>query len=158
MSENSRTKYYAVRTTMGKEQDVALIMENRGLSMVKHGKNPGIYSIIIPPGMRGYVFLEALSLSNVLTLMSNIKYVKTTQPVVVSEEEIDRLVKPKPVIESLSVGDIVEIIRGPFRGMKARVTAINKSKNSVTVSILEAAFAVPIEVPSDYVKPVKSGG
>jgi len=143
---------------MGRELDVVLIMENRVQGLIKRGKNIGVEALVIPPGMRGYVFIEADNLSSIYRLMSNIKYVKTVQPMIVSSEELERLVKPKPITELVSIGDIVEIVRGPFRGMKAQVMSINKSKNTVTVSILEAAFAVPIEIPSEYVKPAREGG
>ena len=42
--------------------------------------------------------------------------------------------------------------------MKARIVSIDKGKNEVVLSILEAEFPLPITVPGDYVKPVKSGG
>lgn len=153
-----KTKYYAIRTTTGRELDVALVMENRLHSFRRNNEDLGVVAIIIPPNIRGYIFVESSSLSGVYQLMSEIKYVKTTQPMNVSSEEMERIVKPKPVIELINEGDIVEIVRGPFRGMKAQVISINRSKNSVVLSILEASFAVPIEVPSEYVKPLKKGG
>ncbi len=150
-----KPKYYAIRTTMGRELDVALVMENRLQGYLRKNMDLGITSIVIPPNIRGYVFVEAINLSSVYQLMSDIKYVKTTQPMIVSSEEMERLIKPKPVIEMIREGDLVEIVRGPFRGMKAQVISVNRSKNNVVLSILEAAFEVPIEVPGDYVKPLK---
>jgi len=155
---STATKYYAVRTTMGREVDVALVMENRVHSLLKNSQDLGIVSIVIPPNMRGYVFVEATNLSSVYQLMSDIKYVKAGQPIGVSREDVEKLVKPRPVIEMIREGDMVEIVRGPFRGMKAQVMSVNPGKNTVVLSILEAAFEVPIEVPGDYVKPLKKGG
>uniref|UniRef100_A0A7C4HF28 Transcription elongation factor Spt5 n=1 Tax=Staphylothermus marinus TaxID=2280 RepID=A0A7C4HF28_STAMA len=142
---------------MGRELDVALIIENRLRDQVSKGLETSVSAIILPPNIRGYVFLESNSLTSVFQAISDIKYVKTSQPMIVSYEDIERLVKPKPVIELVNIGDMVEIVRGPFRGMKAQVTSINKSKNTITLNVLEAAFAVPIEVPSEYVKPIKKG-
>ncbi|MCD6300820.1 MAG: transcription elongation factor Spt5 [Staphylothermus sp.] len=154
----AKISYYAVRTTTGREIDVALVLENRANNIAMLGEDPGVKSIIVPPGIRGYVFIESVKLASVYRLISEVKYVKSTQPIRVSREEIERLIKPKPVIEMIREGDVVEIVRGPFRGMKAQVISVDKDKNMVMLSILEAAFNVPITVPGDYVKPVKKGG
>jgi len=151
------SKIYAVRTTMGRELDVALVIARRVDELLSKGEDPGIASIIIPPNIRGYVFFEVERLAHLYKLVSEVKYVKASRPVKVSIEELEKLIMPKPVVESIAVGDIVEISRGPFRGMKAQVTGIDRNKNMLTVNILEAAFAIPISIPSDYVKPVKKG-
>jgi transcriptional antiterminator NusG len=150
-------KIFAVRTTMGRELDVALVIARRAEELIAKGEDPGISSIVIPPNVRGYVFFEVEKLASLYRLVSEVKYVKASRPVKVSPEELEKLIMPKPVVESISVGDVVEIIRGPFRGMKAQVTGIDRNKNMLTVNILEAAFAIPISIPSDYVKQVKKG-
>lgn len=144
-------RYYAVRTTSGRELEVALIIENR----LESYRDLDIASIIIPPEIRGYVFLESRSPTHVSRAIADIKYVKSQHPMPSSFEELDRVVKPKPVIELLKEGETVEIVRGPFRGMLGRIMNINKSKKTITLNLLEASFEIPIEVPSDYVKPVK---
>lgn len=146
-------KYYAVRTTSGRELDVAIIIENR----VLNSKNIDVASIVIPPDFKGYIFIESPSLSYVYKAITDVKYVKTSQPIQSNYEELERIVKPKPVIELLKEGETVEIVRGPFRGMLGRVVGVSKSKKTVTLNLLEASFEIPIEVPSDYVKPVKKG-
>jgi transcriptional antiterminator NusG len=62
------------------------------------------------------------------------------------------VMKPREVVEEINVGDVVEIVRGPFRGMKARVVSIDKSKNTLTVNLLEATFSIPVTIPISYVK------
>jgi transcriptional antiterminator NusG len=39
--------------------------------------------------------------------------------------------------------------------MRARVVSIDKSKNVVTVNLLEAAFTIPVTIQITYVKKVK---
>ncbi|WFO75847.1 transcription elongation factor Spt5 [Desulfurococcaceae archaeon MEX13E-LK6-19] len=146
--------YYAVRTTAGREIDVALIMENRAHRM--RGEID-VRSIIVPPEIKGYVIVEAPGIHVVYPLVKEIKYVKGKAPGIIKAEEIEKLVKPKPVIEMVKEGDIVEVIAGPFRGMKARVVSVDRNKNEVVLNILEAEFPLPITVPADFVKPVKSG-
>ncbi len=171
MSTNKRSLYYAIRTTAGREIDVALIVETRIKShneMLKKRQEEAeseeiiieerpieVKAIIVPPGTKGYVYFETANLASVYKAIQDIKYVKKGSPIKVSKEELLRLVKPKPVIELINVKDIVEIVKGPFRGMRAQVLSVDRNKNVVMLSILEAQFNVPITVPADYVKPVK---
>ncbi len=146
-------KYYGLRTTAGREIDVAMMMYNRvriqGLE---------VYSIIVPPETKGYVVVEAPNVKPIYYLIADMRYVKSRQPQPIKPEEIEKLVKPKPVVEMIKEGDIVEVITGPFRGMRAEVVSINKAKNEVVLNILEASFPLPITVPGDYIKPVKKTG
>lgn len=147
--------YYAVRTTAGREIDVALIMENRANRMKKE---IDVRSIIVPPEIKGYVIVEAPGIHSVYPLVKEVKYVKGKTPGIIKADEVEKLVKPKPIIEMVKEGDIVEVIAGPFRGMKARVVAVDRDKNEVVLNILEAEFPLPITVPADFVKPIKTGG
>ncbi len=148
--KNKPSRYYAVRTTAGREIDVAVIMENRI-------KNLGVdvRSLVIPPGIKGYVIVEAPGLDAVYPAIKELKYVKGRTLGKITREELEKLIKPKPIIEMVKEGDIVEVVAGPFRGMKARIVAVDRSKNEVTLNILESEFPLPITVPGDYVKPVK---
>ncbi len=148
-------KYYVVSTTMGRELDVALVMETRLHSLLKRGRDLGVTAIFLPPGSRGYVFLESKSLSGVYELVTDIKYVKPRPPLKVPREDIERLIKPPPMIELIREGDIVEIVRGPFRDMRATVISVNRDKNTVLVKLLDATHEFHVEIPGDYVKPLK---
>ncbi len=152
-SKARQSNYYAIRTTAGREIDVAVIMENRAKLL-----NLEARSLIVPPGIKGYVIVEAPGVDTVYPLIKDLKYVKGRAFGKIRSDEIEKLVKPKPIIEMIKEGDIVEIIAGPFRGMKARVVTIDRGKNEVVLNILEAEFPLPITVPGDYVKPVKTGG
>ncbi|MGC9181098.1 transcription elongation factor Spt5 [Thermogladius sp. KZ2Tp1] len=154
---SEEAKIYAVRTTVGRELDVVLILERRIKELAEKGEDVGIASLIIPPGVRGYIFIEATKPTGIYKVISEVKHLKSSSLILVSMEEIERLIKPKPVVESIKVGDIVEIVRGPFKGMRAQVTNVDKNKNMLTVSILEASHAIPITISGEYVKPVKKG-
>ena len=57
------------------------------------------------------------------------------------------------MIEELNTDNLVEIVGGPFRGLKAKITHIDKVKEEVTIELLEEGFAtLPITVHADYVK------
>jgi transcriptional antiterminator NusG len=49
----------------------------------------------------------------------------------------------------------VEVTGGPFKGMRAKITRVDKSKEEVTLELLEATFTLPITVHSDYVRLVE---
>jgi transcriptional antiterminator NusG len=84
-----------------------------------------------------------------------VRHVRSRIPGLVSFSEIERYIIRKPVIEDLNEDDVVEITGGPFKGMRAKITRIDKSKAEVTLELLEATFTLPITVHSDYVKLVE---
>jgi len=53
------------------------------------------------------------------------------------------------------VDDQVEVVSGPFKGMKAKITRVDKTKEEVTLELLEATFTLPITVHADYVRLVE---
>jgi len=147
-----KTEIVAVRTTSGKELDVALIIERRVTEKLERGEDPGVKCILVIPGVKSFVFIETTKPSIVPTLVLGIKYVKAGRFSKIPLGEVTELIKPKAVIEEISAGEEVEIVKGAFRGMKAVVVSVDKSKNVVTLNILEAAFSIPITVPISYVK------
>jgi len=150
-----QAKYYAISTVMGRELDVALVIENRSREKLRVSGEAPVTAIILPPASRGYVFLEARSLSGVYELVHEIKYVRPRAPLKIAYEEIERMIKPPSIIELIREGEIVEIVRGPFREMRAMVISIDKNKNTVLVKLLDATHEFFVEIPSDYVKLTK---
>ncbi|ABM81423.1 transcription elongation factor Spt5 [Hyperthermus butylicus] len=143
-------RLYAVRTVAGREIDVALIMEQRA-----RDQNMPIYAIIVPPQIKGYVIVETPAAFYATNAIQGIRYAKGVVPGVLRYEDVERLLKPKAVIETLKPGDIVEIISGPFRGMKGQVVRVSPSKNEVVLNVLEVEYPLQITVPGDSVRPSK---
>ncbi|HDI11992.1 MAG TPA: transcription elongation factor Spt5 [Candidatus Bathyarchaeota archaeon] len=142
------TSIFAVRTTVGQEKNVANLIAAR-----VELKNLPIKAILVPEAMKGYVFIEAEGPHFVEEAIAGIKHVRSRVPYgKVGFEEIERYIVAKPVIEELDENDIVEVIGGPFKGMRAKITRIDKAKNEVTLELLEATFTLPITVHADYVK------
>ncbi|MEM3700230.1 MAG: transcription elongation factor Spt5 [Candidatus Bathyarchaeia archaeon] len=149
-SEEFSTKIFAVKTTTGQERNVAKLITAR-IEM----NNIPIKAILVPETLRGYVFVEAEGPHFVEQAIAGIRHVRSRVPGVVNFSEIERYIVRKPVIEELSENDIVEVTGGPFKGMRAKITRIDKSKAEVTLELLEATFTLPITVHSDYVKLVE---
>jgi transcriptional antiterminator NusG len=146
----SPTSVFAVRTTAGQEKNVANLIAIRAES----NKLP-VKSILVPEMLKGYVFVEAEGPHYVEEAIAGIKHVRSRVPGIVSFSEVERYIVVKPVIEELDIDDTVEIISGPFKGMRAKITRIDKTKNEVTLELLEATFTLPITVHADYVKVVE---
>jgi len=156
--EEYATKIFAVKTTTGQEKNVARLVAAK----VEMAHVP-IKAILVPDTLKGYVFIEADGPHFVEEAIAGVRHVRSRIPGLVSFAEIERYIIRKPVIEDLSEDDVVEITGGPFKGMRAKITRIDKSKAEVTLELLEATFTLPITVHSDYVKLVekaktKSGG
>jgi transcriptional antiterminator NusG len=147
----TKTEIVAIRTTSGRELDVALIVERRVVEKLSKGENLGVKSILVIPGIKGFIFIETAKPSVVPSLVYGVKYVKSSRYSKIPLSEVSELIKPK-VAEEVSAGEEVEVVKGPFRGMKAVVVSVDKSKGTVTLNILEAAFSIPITVPISYIK------
>jgi len=149
--ERVHTSIFAVRTTAGQEKNVANLIAAR----VELKKLP-IKAILVPEAMKGYVFIEAEGPHFVEEAIAGVKHVRSRVPYgKISFDEIERYVVAKPTIEELDENDIVEVIGGPFKGMRAKITRIDKAKSEVTLELLEATFTLPITVHADYVKLVE---
>lgn len=148
--EKLATKIFAVRTTTGQERNVARLVAAK-IEM----KDIPIKSILVPETMRGYVFVEADGPHFVDEAIAGIKHVRSRVSGIINFSEVERYIVKKPIIEKLNESDIVEVIGGPFKGMKAKITRIDKTKEEVTLELLEATFTLPITVHSDYVKLVE---
>jgi len=148
--EEYPTKIFAVKTTTGQEKNVARLVSAK----VEMNKIP-IKAILVPETLRGYVFIEAEGPHFVEEAIAGIKHVRSRIPGIVSFAEVERYIVKKPIIEELNENDIVEVTGGPFKGMRAKITRIDKTKGEVTLELLEATFTLPITVNSDYVKLVE---
>jgi transcriptional antiterminator NusG len=144
------TKIFAVKTTTGQERNVAKLVAAR-IEM----NNIPVKAILVPEVLKGYVFFEAEGPHFVEQAITGIRHIRSRVPGVVSFSEIEKYIVRKPVIEELSENDTVEVTGGPFKGMRAKITRIDKAKEEVTLELLEATFTLPITVHSDYVKLVE---
>jgi transcriptional antiterminator NusG len=148
--EESGTRIFAVKTTTGQEKNVARLVAAK----VEMAKIP-IKAILVPEVLRGYIFVESEGPHFVEEAIVGVKHVRQRIPGPIGFSEIERYIVRKPMIEELNENDVVEVTGGPFKGMRAKITRIDKSKAEVTLELLEATFTLPITVNSDYVKLVE---
>jgi transcriptional antiterminator NusG len=173
-------RWYAVQTTAGHENKVRSLIERRiqddprsdeekpiKLAMVptqdvveiKNGKKETVKRKIYP----GYVLVEmALNqeTSHVINgIQGVIKFVGTgKEPMALRSEEVNRLLgiaEPVPEEEPAQeipflVGQVVEIIEGPFSDFSGTVEEVIPDKGKVRVSV--SLFGRPTSVELDYLQ------
>ena len=142
--------FFAVRTTAGQEKNAAELV-----GVKARAKGLPLISVLAPETLRGYIFIEARSPHVIEDAIAGIRHVKSRVPGLVQFSEIEKYLITKPIIEELDVGYIVEITGGPFKGMRARITRLNKVRKEATLELLEATFTLPITVNVDYLKIIK---
>ena len=150
LSQTQQNNFFAVRTTAGQELNVLLMLEVRAKAA-----NLPIYSMFSLPNLKGYIIIETSGLHVVYEAIRGLKHIKGKASGTLKWDDLESLLKPKSLIDLLKEGEEVEIIAGPFRGMRAKVVAVDKVKNEVSLSVLEASYPLTITVPVDYVRIAK---
>jgi transcriptional antiterminator NusG len=140
--------YFIVRVTSSQEKITADILENKATKM----ENQGIFSIIMPEGMRGYIVIEAESELACRELIANEPHVKGMLKDPLAEAELEKMLVVKQASQEMKVGDIVEFFVGPFKGYKARVIKVDQSKEEITVELMDVAVPIPVTTKSDMAK------
>jgi len=146
---------YALRTTIGQEHSLSEHLARRAENRV----NLKIYSVLVPGGLKGYIFVEADSIDHVELLVEGMRHVRKRPRASRAEEipidELDHFLIPRPVIEGIDINDIVEVINGPFKGSRARVLDINVGKEEVTVELLAMDLQIPVTISGESIRVVE---
>ncbi|AGI47055.1 ribosomal protein L24p/L26e, archaeal [Thermoplasmatales archaeon BRNA1] len=111
-----------------------------------------IYAVLSPAGMRGYVFVEGMNTDRMHEKTRDIKKARAFIDGEVSIEEISNYLYPVSAVIGIEEGDIVELVNGPFKGEKARVTKIDETKEEITVELVDAMVPIPVTVKGDSVR------
>jgi len=143
---------YTVRTIVGRENMVVDAISARAKT---HGIK--ILSVFHPEEIKGYVFVEG-DIREVEKAVQNIPNVRGLLRRPISVEEMRRFLEPRKAEVKLNVGDLVEVIGGPFKGEKGKVKRFDEVKREVTIELIEAVVPIPITVPAEFVKIVEKKG
>jgi len=143
---------YALRTTIGQEHSLSEYLARRA----ENRPHLEIYSVLVPGGLKGYIFVEAESIDDVEILVEGVRHVRKRPRASRAEEipidELGHFLMPRPVIEGVDINDIVEVINGPFKGSKARVTDIHVGKEEVTVELLAMDLQIPVTLSGESIR------
>ncbi len=166
---------YIIKTAINSEQRVADEMYSRlhGSGSMVSLQNE-IMSILHPPAMRGYVFVESSAQHHVEKLIgrsggrdpsarrginqSPLKNAKTVLPGEAPLQDILPYLEPKAVTSGIEVGCIVEVITGAFKGEKARITSVSESKEEVSMELYEQIIPMTLNMRGDHVRVIERVG
>ena len=140
---------FAVKTSIGHEKIVADVISSRARK-----RDAPVYAILSPQKLRGYILVEGRNRERLRTLIKGIPKVRgvVQGERAISIDEIIGQLEPTSTVDGISEGDIVELISGPFKGEKARVEQIDKSKEEITVALIEAIVKIPVTVKGEAVR------
>ena len=138
---------FAVRTTGGQEKIVMRLLEAR-IKMEKIN----IQSVLLLSDLKGYVVVEAQDVSAMFDAIQGIRHIRGQLRGELTYNEIDKYLIKKSTVSELAVENTVEIIAGPFKGMKATITRLEKEKEEATVILLDATYQLPVTVDANYLK------
>lgn len=139
-----------MKTTGGQERTVATFVANKAMQ-----KKKPIYSILALDTWKGYVLFEAPNSQVVDESIQGFKHVRSKIPGMMQFQDIEKFLVTKSMVAELSDGDIVEIVAGPFKTMRAKIARIETAKQEVTVVLLDTPYQLPVTVDAAYLKIVE---
>lgn len=170
--------WYAIHTYSGYEEKVAVSIRQRAESLDMKDK---IFQVLVPKekmievknGKRkvvekrifqGYVLVEMKLTEDAWFIVRNTPnvtgFVGTgTEPTPVSQDEMDKIMKrmgreePKHKID-FNVGEVVNIVDGPFKGFDGAINEIDSQKGKLKVLVNMFGRETPVELDSLQVKRV----
>ncbi|MDD1771324.1 MAG: transcription elongation factor Spt5 [Methanomassiliicoccales archaeon] len=145
---NTMQSILILKTSIGHERAVVDGVAGK----VKTGGDKGIFAMLAPGKLEGYVFMEAMNTDLVRETCRGVRKAKGLVEGETKLTEIEHFLTPKPLVSGISEGDVVELVAGPFKGEKARVQKIDESKEEITVELFEATVPIPVTVRGDSVR------
>ena len=142
---------FAVRTTGGQEKIVMRLLETK----MKMGQID-VQSVLLLDDLKGYVVVEARDPPSMFNAIQGIRHIRGQLRGELQYSEIDRYLIKISTVTELSVDNTVDIIGGPFKGMKATVQRVDKEKEEAVVILLDAPYQLPVTVDANHLKKVLS--
>jgi len=138
----------SVKTRVGREIEVADSIRRRA----EESSDSDIYALLVPVGIKGYIFVEGKDRNAITSAIRGLKYVTGLITTPVPIKELESSIKPPSPVKDILEGSIVEITTAPFKGEKARVTSVNETKGEVTVELLDVMVPIPLTLKVTNVK------
>ncbi|MHB8586752.1 MAG: transcription elongation factor Spt5 [Thermoplasmatota archaeon] len=145
--QETEHEIFALKTTINQEKTVADMLKKK-----VEKAHIGVYSILSPAELRGYVLIEADDRDSLEKVVKGIPHARGLVEGTTALSAVEHFLTPKPSVAGIAEGDIVELIAGPFKGEKARVQRIDEGKEEITVELFEALVPIPVTVRGDHVR------
>ncbi|HVX02357.1 MAG TPA: transcription elongation factor Spt5 [Nitrososphaera sp.] len=143
----SDSRFFAIRTTGGQERMVADMLYTKVTA-----KKIGIRSVLVLDSFKGYIIVEAPDANVAYEGLAGIRHVRGQIRGDLPFKDIEGYLIKKPTVTELSIDDTVEVIAGPFKGMKAKITRVDYEKQEATVVLLDSPYQIPVTVDANYLK------
>jgi len=114
-----------------------------------------VKTVFHPAEIKGYVFAEGTS-GAVHKAVQGLMHIRGVidKPVPLDDIkhflETERKDRIRP-----EEANIVEIIGGPFKGEKGRITRVDSVKDEVTIELLDASIPIPVTIATEFIKILK---
>ena len=115
-----------------------------------------VQTVLLLDDLKGYVVLEAQDPPSMFNAIQGIRHIRGQLRGELQYNEIDKYLIKKSTVTELSVDNTVEIIGGPFKGMKATVKRVDQEKEEAVVILLDAPYQLPVTVDANHLKKVLS--
>jgi transcriptional antiterminator NusG len=148
----------AVKTTVGNEIQVARDLAKKSerdkeeRAATYSSATNEILAIMAPKEVKGYIFVETMHPDRIPYLGKDVRGYKGEVKGEISIEEIEHYLEPKPAVTGLELGALVELIDGPFKGERAKIMAIDPTKEEVTVQLIESLVPIPVTVNAEAIR------
>lgn len=170
------THIVCLKTQVGQERRVAETLGNKARKF-----GVPVLSILSPQELRGYVFVETTDIMALEKGIRGVSYARSLvaanmevrddegnftkdrrgkiiterKPVETPFNEIEHFLTPVSAVAKIAEGDIVELVSGPFRGEKAKVTRVDDAREEITVELIDSMVPIPITVKGENVRVLK---
>jgi len=141
-----------LKTTIGRESTVMNDIRERVRS-----KGYDVKALVHPGELDGYVILEG-SAGDIRKIVRNTRHAKGIISGDVDIDEISKFLESQEIEIEVKRDDIVEVVGGPFKGEKGKVTRVDEANSEVTLELLEATVPIPVTVGVGSVKIQESSG
>jgi transcription termination/antitermination protein NusG len=145
--DDTNTKFFAIRITGGQERVVANILHTKITT-----KKLKIFSILVLENFKGYIIVEAPDANIAYEALSGVRHVRGQIRGELPFKDIEGYLVKKPVVTDLSIDNMVEVVAGPFKSMKAKVIRVDHEKQEATVVLLDSPYQIPVTVDANYLR------
>jgi len=149
-TNEEKSSIFTIKTQVGKEQNTADLINSRAQK-----SKLDIPSILVTPELRGYIFVEGFDEELLKNTIKTISYARNMLEGDIPVDQIEHFLTPTSAVAKITEGDIVEMVSGPFRGEKAKITHIDYAKEEITVELLDSMVPIPITVRGEQVRVIK---
>lgn len=145
--DDIQTKFFAIRITGGQERVVANILHTKITT-----KKLKIFSILALENFKGYIIVEAPDANIAYEALSGVRHVRGQIRGELPFKDIEGYLVKKPVVTDLSIDNMVEVVAGPFKSMKAKVIRVDYEKQEATVVLLDSPYQIPVTVDANFLR------